>query len=321
MEEVCNPVDNALQTFLEAVPLFSTIPPAQLRKQADVVIYPNVTATVAIDGRATMNGGKARRRALACAMVLVVCWLWYGALPLRCLAAEDGRVLAQRVYDRDTGKNSYAKVEMVLLSKQGNERTRTMVMAMKAFGKLNKRYIRFTEPASIEGTAFLAWENEDRSDDQFLYLPDLGRVRRIVSTQKDRSFVNSDFTYEDLEKRKVDKDSHSMLRSESYEQYECWVLESIPKAESDSQYGKRVSWIAKDSLMPVKGEFYDKQNRLVKTFVAKRLEKIDGIWTAMETEMYDLTKEHRTRLKILEIRYNRGVADRVFTEAYLLKPQ
>ena len=146
-------------------------------------------------------------------------------------------------------------------------------------------------------------------------------MRRIVSTQKDRSFVNSDFTYEDLEKQKVDKDTHSILRSESYEQYECWVLERIPKAESDSKYSKRVSWIVKESLMPVKGEFYDKQNRLVKTFVAKRLEKIDGIWTAMETEMYDLTKEHRTRLKILELRYNRGVADRVFTEGYLLKPQ
>jgi outer membrane lipoprotein-sorting protein len=268
-----------------------------------------------------MNGGKAMRCALIYALVLVL-YLWCsGISPSSGLAAEDGRALAQKVYDRDTGKSSYAKVEMVLMSKQGNERTRTMVVAMKNYGKGHKRYIRFTEPASIAGTAFLAWENEDRSDDQFLYLPELERVRRIVSTQKDHSFVNSDFTYEDLEKRKVDKDTQSILRSESYEQYECWVLESIPKADNASQYGKLVSWVAKDALIPVKVEFYDKQNRLTKRLVVKRLERIDKIWTALETEMYDLTKDHRTRLKTLEIRYNQGVVDRVFTEAYLQKPQ
>src|SRR5262249_1349621 len=150
---------------------------------------------------------------------VMVTVLWYSAHSPPCLAAEDGRMLAQKVYARDTGKDSYAKTEMLLLSKQGNERTRTMLVAAKVYGKVSKRYIRFTEPASIAGVGFLAWENEDRADDQFLYLPELGRVRRIVSTQKDRSFVNSDFTYEDLEKRKPDKDTHTIVRSERYEQY------------------------------------------------------------------------------------------------------
>jgi hypothetical protein len=251
-------------------------------------------------------------------MVVMLCMAWYG-VPSRCLAAEDGRALAQRVYARDTGKDSYAKVEMVLINKQGNERTRTILAAAKVYGKVSKHYIRFAEPASIAGVGFIAWENEDRADDQFLYLPELGRVRRIVSTQKDHSFVNSDFTYEDLEKRKVDKDTHSIIRSERYEQYMCWVLESIPKADSDSQYGKLVSWIPKDILIPVKVEYYDKQNRMVKRLMVRRLEQIDGIWTALEIEMHDLSKDHRTCLKILGIRYNRGVPNEIFTEAYLQK--
>jgi hypothetical protein len=280
-----------------------------------------VTTTAAVDDQSMLSGGRVMRRVSANAMVLVACLAWYGAAATLCLAAEDGRALAQKVYDRDTGKNSYAKVEMVLISKQSGERTRTLVIAVKNYEKLSKRYMRFTEPAAIEGTAFLAWENEDRSDDQFLYLPELGRTRRIVSTQKDRSFVNSDFTYEDLEKRKVDKDTHTILRSERYEKYECWVLESLPLADSNSQYGKLVAWIAKDILIPVKVEYYDKQQRLAKRLVVQRLEKIDGIWTAMETEMHDLSKDHRTRMRTLEIRYNKGVSDRVFTEAYLQKPQ
>jgi hypothetical protein len=235
------------------------------------------------------------------------------------LAAEDGRALAQKVYDRDDGNTAYAKVEMVLIDKRGSERSRTMVTAVKKFGKLSKRYTRFTSPASISGTGFLSWENANRSDDQFLYLPELGRVRRVVSGQKDQSFVNSNFTYEDLEKRKVDKDIHTLLRSERYKEYECWVLESIPKEDSDSQYSKLVSWVVKDIFVPIKIEYYNKQKKLLKILAINNLEKKDGIWTAMESEMSDQIRKDRTSLKILEITYNKDIPNRVFEEANLEK--
>src|SRR5258705_6311766 len=107
--------------------------------------------------RASLVNGrrKAMRRVLAYAMVLVLC-LWCSHVsPPSCLAVEDGRALAQMVYDRDDGQNSYAKVQMVLMSTQAHERMRTLVVAVKNYGKVSKRYIRFTEPASIAGTAFL----------------------------------------------------------------------------------------------------------------------------------------------------------------------
>jgi len=54
----------------------------------------------------------------------------------------------------------------------------------KEYGDVIKSYIRFTAPADIEGTAFLTWENKGHDDDQFLYLPALKRVRRIVASQQ-----------------------------------------------------------------------------------------------------------------------------------------
>ena len=48
---------------------------------------------------------------------------------------------------------------------------------------------------------------------------------------------------------------------------------------------------------------------------------LERLWTALETEMHDLTRDRHTRLKTLEIRYNQGIADRVLTEAYVQKPQ
>lgn len=235
-----------------------------------------------------------------------------------CSSALDGRGLAQKVYDRDDGKDSYAKVRMLLVDKRGKKRFRTLITAVKEYGSTIKSYTRFTSPADIDGTSFLTWENEEREDDQFLYLPALKRVRRIVSTQKKNRFVNTDYTYEDLERRKVGLDCHKILREEKVGTYDCWVLERTPKELKKTQYSKRISWIAMDIYVPVKTVYYDKKGRLLKEFFSRRIRRVDGIWSITESEMHDHKRKHRTLMKTTELRYNRGVSDRVFTKAYMM---
>lgn len=231
--------------------------------------------------------------------------------------AMDGPTLAQRVFDRDVGKDSRAEIKMLLIDKSDQKRFRTLVFYTKKFGKTSKTYTRFTSPANIEGTSFLTWENEGREDDQFLYLPALQRVRRVVSSQKSNRFVNTDYTYEDLQTRQVAADTHKLLKAEKWKDHPCWVLESIPVKPDETQYGKRISWIAKDSYLPVKSEYYDKKNKLIKVFSALSVKQISGIWTVMESEMKDLKKQHRTLMKTTGIRYNGNIQDRVFTTGYM----
>ncbi|MDY7039219.1 MAG: outer membrane lipoprotein-sorting protein, partial [Thermodesulfobacteriota bacterium] len=249
---------------------------------------------------------------------LSACFLLAGA---QSSLAMDGLTLARKVYERDDGRDSYAEIRMLLIDKRGKRRIRSMISATKDFGKLSKSLIRFTSPADIKNTVFLTWENEDRDDDQFLYLPALRRVRRIVSKQKTNRFVNTDYTYEDMQKRKVEKDNHKLLRSESFKKYDCWVLESIPKKAGASQYGKRISWVIKDIFVTVKTNFYDKKDKLIKGFVIHDLKKIDGIYTILESEMRDFKRKHRTFMKTDAIRYNRGIPDKVFTRRYLKSPK
>jgi len=206
---------------------------------------------------------------------------------------------------------------MLLINKKGRKRFRNLIIVIKKYGDLSKSYMRFTSPADIEGTAFLTWEKKDGDDDQFLYLPALQRVRRIVSSQKSNRFVNTDYTYEDLQSREVEQDTHTVLREEKIDNYDCWVLESIPKTSDDSQYSKRITWIIKEIYLPIKTEFYDKKNKLYKILTGKKIQQIDGIWTILDAEMTDLNKIHRTLMKIDEIKYNRSVPDETFTKGYM----
>lgn len=231
--------------------------------------------------------------------------------------AIDGVQIAQKVADRNDGQDATSKISMLLIDKRGKKRFRHLITVVKKYGDVSKSFMRFTSPADIDGTAFLTWENKDREDDQFLYLPALQRVRRIVSSQKSNRFVNTDYTYEDLQSREVAQDTHTILREEKIDEYDCWVLESIPKSKDDSQYGKWIIWVVKEIYLPIRIEFYDKRNRLFKIFTGKNIQKIDGIWTILDAEMKDLKKEHRTLMKTDDIQYNRNVPDEVFTKGYM----
>jgi len=251
------------------------------------------------------------------ALIIIVAMLSW-ACPA---VAIDGVQIAQRVADRNDGQDATSKIGMLLIDKRGKKRFRNLLTVVKKYGDVSKSYIRFTSPADIDGTSFLTWENKDREDDQFLYLPALQRVRRIVSSQKSNRFVNTDYTYEDLQSREVAQDTHTILREEKIDEYNCWVLESIPKSEDDSQYGKRIIWVIKEIYLPMKIEFYDKRNRFFKIFTGKKIQKIDGIWTILDAEMNDLKKEHRTLMKTDEIQYNCNVPDEVFTKGYMKHTQ
>jgi hypothetical protein len=231
--------------------------------------------------------------------------------------AMDGMQIAEKVENRNEGQDATSKIRMLLIDKNGRKRFRSLITVVKKYGDVSKSYIRFTSPADIEGTAFLTWENKNTDDDQFLYLPALQRVRRIVSSQKSNRFVNTDYTYEDLQSREVSQDTHTILKEEKIDNYDCWVLESIPKATDDSQYGKRIIWVIKEIYLPIKTEFYDKRGRLFKILTGKKIQKIDGIWTILDAEMNDLKKKHRTLMKTDEIQYNRSVPDEIFTKGYM----
>jgi hypothetical protein len=238
-------------------------------------------------------------------------------IPLHASGTTTGAEVMERVFDRYDGEDSEAVYAMTLEAEGGDRRIRDMIMYRKDVGDLEKRLIRFTSPADIAGTGFLNWDNIGREDDQFLYLPALKRVRRIVSSQKHRRFVNTDFTNEDMERREVARDDHDLLGTEEYNGLRCYVVKSTPKEKGNSQYGYVKSWLAEDLDIAVKMEFFDKKLNHRKTFEVMSLKKIDTIWTVVKSSMVDHDRKHRTTLELKSIGYNVGIPDSYFTKHFL----
>lgn len=245
------------------------------------------------------------------------------SLPVLALAdTERGRALAQQVYDRPDGRDVASRGTMVLTEAGREPRVRRLYSYRRdAGGGEVANLIRFTAPADIAETGLLTIDQADGGTDQWVYLPALGRDRRIPSSRKGGRFVGSDLFYEDLQDRKVDEDRHRWLREATLEGVTTEVMESIPVDPDNSVYGKRVSWIHPETLIPMRVDFYRPGAETpFKRLRVYKVERIQGYWTATDSLMRDLESGHQTRVTNEKTVYDQGLPQRLFSNRALKDP-
>ena len=232
--------------------------------------------------------------------------------------AQTGDEIAKEVYNRAAPDNGESDMTMTLISSKGKERQRFLHQYFKDYGDIEKSTMFFKSPADVKNTSFMNYTyDDDRDDDQWLYLPALKKVKRISGGSKDDYFMGSDFTYEDMEKRNPNKDHHKLLKTETLEGETCYVVESTPKEEG--QYSKRVAWVIKDKWIPLKIEFYDEDEELLKVLKITKYEEIKGYWIVMSQLMENVQREHKTVIGLTNIKIENGIGDAYFTQRAMMK--
>lgn len=232
--------------------------------------------------------------------------------------------IARRVRDRDTGRDSRAALRMKLFDRRGRERERALtVLTLKGQQNAGDRLlIRFTFPNDIRGTGFLVWEHPDSEDERFLYLPSLGRVRRIAGSEAQESFVGSDFSYEDIGGREFDDYTYALLdenaawRAPDGRPRSAYRLESTRRSAA-VEFPRVVSLVLTDSFVVVQADIYNRRNERQKAYTVSRLEQVQGIWTVLASTMTDDLDRTRTALTIEKIEYNVGLKPDAFTRREL----
>src|SRR5688500_3099750 len=171
-------------------------------------------------------------------------------------AQQNADWVARQIQDRDTGRDSRAELRMRLFDRQGRlrERVLTLLALRGAKGAGDRTLIRFTYPNDIRNTGFLVWEHPGGDDERFLYLPALGRVRRIAGQEKDESFVGSDLSYEDIGGRDIadytyafTADNVSWLAPDGT-RHPAWLLESRAK-DANAEFPRSVSFVLKEKFV------------------------------------------------------------------------
>lgn len=232
---------------------------------------------------------------------------------------EQGLAIAKERKARDLGwQDSVSVVTMTLRNSQGEESLREMRMkSLEVVDDGDKGLTIFDTPKDVKGTAFLNFSHVDKSDDQWLYLPALKRVKRISSRNKSGPFMGSEFAYEDLSSFEIEKYSFKFLAEETLNGVDCYKVEQIP-TDKNSGYTRQVAWLDKEHFRGQKVDFYDRKKSLLKTLTFSDYKLyLDKYWRPMQMNMVNHQTQKSTELKTVSLDFKTGLKDSDFNKATL----
>jgi outer membrane lipoprotein-sorting protein len=234
-------------------------------------------------------------------------------------AADDARQIVEEAQRRTDAKSQrYEGVLQVFDAKGKITDKRWTFERLGAHGQ-SKAVLRFMAPAEVKGVAMLIVNHPERASDQWMWTPNIERDRRIALQDRSTRFFGTDFSFEDLEERDVNQYDYVLLGDESLDGALCWKIQSTPKQTKTSQYTRSILWIHKDLFAFARIENYVK-DKAVRRLNYSDIQNVQGIWTARQMEMSDLTRGSRTRLTMDKLQYNLPLKDDDFTLQAIRRP-
>lgn len=256
--------------------------------------------------------------ALAVAALLAIAGV---ATPVGAADDPKAREIMTRVDQRDDGDNQTSNMQMVLIDKRGKQRIRELRTFAKDKGEDELSMMFFLSPADVEDTGFLTYDYDDpdRDDDQWLYLPALKKTKRIASSDKSGSFMGSDFSYADMTDRPLEKYEYQLLQEAEVDGHPVWVIQSTPIDEEEideTGYTKSIQFVRKDNDVVIRAKTWVKKGKRNKYLEVEELAQIDGIW--VPTVMTMTTKKgkqtlHRTILRTSDVKFNQDLDEDRFS--------
>ncbi|MFH0841927.1 MAG: outer membrane lipoprotein-sorting protein [Bacteroidota bacterium] len=239
-------------------------------------------------------------------------------LPLLPVSAQfpDAAQIMNRSRELSLVGSMSGNISLSITEKSGASRSRTLAMTTKSFGNgLEKRFIKFMEPADVRGTAMLVIDNKDLSDEMWIYLPALKKTRRIVSSEKGKSFMSSEFSNADMSSPTLaDFTNRHLSNSGTANQ---WIIESIPVDEDRADeygYSKKVSYINLSNYQVQKMEFYNFDDELFKTIEIKSMHQTaDGKYMVKNMAASNLLTSRKSEILFSNIQEQVKVDDAFFT--------
>jgi len=233
-------------------------------------------------------------------------------------AQQDAVSIMNSARDRAQYETISSRSRMVITARNGTTTEMRIDQYSKDGANGSRTVVTFQNPANVAGTRFLTMDNASGGSDMWIFLPSLGRVRRIAASESGGSFMGTDFSYDDMSfmDRDVSLDTHTIAREETFNSRACYVIRSVPR-NSSWQYSAVLTWIDKANYLIYKTEMYNNRGETVKLMEMSDFRDVQGRVTPMQTRVSTIAAGTSTTIYLEILRYNDPVPESVFTTRYL----
>jgi hypothetical protein len=213
-------------------------------------------------------------------------------------------------------------VRMVSVDRMGVERVleAEMFWQRNAETGLSNVLMVFDNPPELRGASVLVLEKKPQND-MFMFLPELGKSRRITSQMVQGNMMGTDFSYEDFQRLQgllTSLDS-KRLPDATVAEHAVFVTESVP-SDPSSEYSQVRSWVDQETCVPLQVELFTKQSpEPVKrmTMNPKALSQEKSGFFPREIAMKDLRTETSTTIVIEKLKLGVPIERKRFSASEL----
>ena len=235
------------------------------------------------------------------------------------MSAEEIQACVQRNFPTDSMVQT---VKMVSLDRLGVERVLEAEMFWQKDPKtaLSNVLLIFDNPPELRGASVLVLEKKPQND-MFMFLPELGKTRRITTQMVQGNMMGTDYSYEDFQRLQgmITSLQTKRLDDETISERKAFVTDSVP-GDASSEYARIRSWIDQETCVPLQIEFYTKDNATP----AKRMTTNPKSYThektgfiPREVAMKDLRTETATTIVIEKLKVSEPIDRKRFSAAEL----
>ena len=247
----------------------------------------------------------------------------FGLLISMCLGQEiSADEIMERVYSFKRPSSSIMEIRLEI-TRIKRKKQKTKVREFTRYEKYydsgkyrSKSMARFTKPKIVKGTGLLSWVQRNGQTEQWFFLPKLKTAKKIKAKERSRSFLNTDFIYEDLESRKPGLDSLVNIGTEFIDGDQCKIIMAWPKNES--AYFSRKIWVNVRNWQICKVEYYENESEKEKTLILTDFIEKNGFITAGKMVM-ERGDGDKTIMKISSFKPDMGLNDEIFSRSFLIK--
>ena len=236
------------------------------------------------------------------------------AVPARPAGAQDARAIVDEAvrYYRSTA--SVCSMEITI---HRSAWQRSMELRVATRGQKDSIFF-ITAPPKDEGNGTLikGWS-------MWTYNPRINRTMKVPPSMMSQSWMGSDFSYEDLVKADtmVEQYTHTYEGSETREGMKVHVIRSVPLDEAPVVWGMLRLFIREDRVL-LGQEYYDEDNRLVRSLAGTELAVVDGrmfprLWRMQKAE----EPQEYTLVRYRELDFDADLPESRFTLSALSNPR
>jgi outer membrane lipoprotein-sorting protein len=231
-----------------------------------------------------------------------------------------GDEIMQKVRENEYSESLRSITYQTLVDKNNKAQQRLFVLERKKENVL----IRFLEPPDLKNIGYLVIKDQKDPEKDLVYVyfpPPTDDYRQINVDDKNssESFLGSDFDVTDFQIRDPEETTNTYLRTESISEKEVHVVESIPM-DKEYKYGKMIFWVSSLYWLPIRTQFFDHQDNMVKEMKVFKIKTMDERKVASKFQMETLATSHKTIMEVKEVKFDVTFPEDHFSIRILTNP-